>query len=81
MTGQIFLVNRPQRLLTELGPGERTVLDVDTTVAGQTFQLQQINVSTERERGLEMWLPLVDGTERLGVLRLQLDLRHRRSPR
>ena len=88
MTGQIFLVNRPQRLLTELGPGEHTVLDVDTTVAGQTFQLQQINVSTERERGLEMWLPLVDGTERLGVLRLQLasgtdghlaDLQHRCS--
>jgi hypothetical protein len=45
-------------------------LNVDTTLAGRAFRLVEI-VSAEDEQAT-LWMPLLDGTERLGVARIGL---------
>lgn len=62
------------RLLTGDGPddaqdGEWRELTVDGTVAGRAYQYGQILPSGSGEGGAHRWwVPLLDGTERLGVL-------------
>ena len=46
-------------------------LGVDTTLAGRAFRQVQILVSDALERP-RLWVPLLDGTERLGVLEVHL---------
>ncbi len=69
----IFLVDLEQRVLVPLPPrDELGTRDVDTTLAGRAFQLDR-KFPTESDdlvRGL--WVPLVDGAERLGVMLLGL---------
>ncbi|MFD3543787.1 PP2C family protein-serine/threonine phosphatase [Streptomyces sp. NPDC058662] len=51
--------------------GEETELKVEGTVAGRAYQHGHILVGAEAgERGSHWWVPLLDGTERLGVLRI-----------
>ncbi|MDT5035393.1 MAG: hypothetical protein QOE03_578 [Micromonosporaceae bacterium] len=68
----IYLVDYEQTtLMPHLGPGvpHRDPLLIDTTLAGRVFvtgqELQVPGSPTHR-----LWLPLIDGTERLGVLEL-----------
>jgi serine phosphatase RsbU (regulator of sigma subunit) len=63
----VYVVDRDQRFLIRLDdPGER--LDIDATVAGEAFRIR-----ARRETGDCAWLPLLDGADRLGVLRVDLD--------
>ncbi|MFJ4862331.1 MULTISPECIES: PP2C family protein-serine/threonine phosphatase [unclassified Streptomyces] len=62
------------RLLTGKGldggqgaAGEEAELKIEGTVAGRAFQYGQLLVGAERSH---WWVPLLDGTERLGVLRI-----------
>lgn len=53
-------------------------LDIDSTVAGQAFQhMEQVTQPVrDPHRGVEctrIWLPLIDGTERVGVLGVTVD--------
>ncbi|THA75972.1 serine/threonine-protein phosphatase [Streptomyces sp. A0642] len=48
-----------------------TDLAVDGTVAGRAFQLGRISPASASTTG-QWWVPLLDGTERLGVLRVGL---------
>ncbi len=51
--------------------GEETELKVEGTVAGRAFQHGQILPSAEAAADVSRWwVPLLDGTERLGVLRI-----------
>lgn len=43
-------------------------LPIDTTLAGRAFQQMTIQTQQERPAGTVAWLPLLNGTERLGVL-------------
>ena len=53
--------------------GERpTALGVDSTVAGRAFQQVQVLTQDGGAAGSRVWLPLLDGTERLGVLAVTL---------
>jgi serine phosphatase RsbU (regulator of sigma subunit) len=74
-----YLTDLQQRVLVPFLPPrvdlaeQHPVLGVDSTVAGRAFQLLQIqtqDVSAEGEQQgrTQVWLPLLDGTERLGVL-------------
>src|SRR3954465_9186892 len=66
----LYVVDHEQQRLTPVpGPGAegREVLSVQGTVAGRAFAAASI-VELEREGGgRRVWLPLLDGTERLGV--------------
>ncbi|HYY20158.1 MAG TPA: PP2C family protein-serine/threonine phosphatase [Streptosporangiaceae bacterium] len=69
---QVYLADLQQRHLTPLVPtGGRApdVLFIDSTLAGRAYQT--ITVQSGRVGDLhQLWIPLVDGTERLGVLGL-----------
>jgi serine phosphatase RsbU (regulator of sigma subunit) len=80
-----YLVDLQQRSLAPFtdprvpaGESHADVLSVDRTLAGRAFQ--QLEVVTKvldmnqgwAEDGLQVWLPLVDGSERLGVLAVTL---------
>ncbi|QPP07343.1 serine/threonine-protein phosphatase [Streptomyces bathyalis] len=75
---RIYLADVQERVLRLLsGPGltrgrdrEETELQVEGTVPGRAFQYGEV-VRTEKsaQDGTLWWIPLLDGTERLGVVR------------
>jgi hypothetical protein len=68
----LYLVDLDQRLLVLLGPGETTPaahLEIDSTLAGQAFRTQQIQPEPAADgTGTRIWVPLIDGADRIGVL-------------
>lgn len=65
----IYLADYQQRELIPLMPAgqpARDRLGIDSTIAGRAFRLQRSTDSSEGAHRL--WLPLIDGTERIGVL-------------
>jgi hypothetical protein len=71
----MYLVDLEQRVLVALPaePGAPAgVLDIDSTLAGRAFRSQEV-VYGEGDAGeRRLWLPLLDGAERLGVLGVTL---------
>jgi GAF domain-containing protein len=73
----IYLVDYAERRLYpvpvadgDTGPA-RQPLDVDVTLAGQAYRQVQILPSESRGRA-RLWVPLMDGVERLGVLDIEV---------
>jgi serine phosphatase RsbU (regulator of sigma subunit) len=69
----LYLVDNEQRVLVPLprtGGADRPPLAIDSTLAGLCFRRLEVQNS---ERGRRMWVPVLDGVERLGVLELDLD--------
>lgn len=81
----IYLADLQQRLLVPFPPPhpardeQRAALGVDSTIAGRAFQHLRIQVQsqdsgdTTEARRTRVWLPLLDGTERLGVLAVTVE--------
>jgi hypothetical protein len=70
---RMHLVTRDQRALRVLPrPGEDQAesLTLDGTLAGRAFRLSEVVRSTSASPRL--WIPLLDGTERLGVLEVKV---------
>lgn len=71
----MYLVDYAQQQLRAVsGDGadtSREPLDVDTTLAGQAYRQVQILPSEAQDRP-RLWVPLMDGTERIGVLDLEV---------
>lgn len=72
MTAQMYLVDLAQRTLRPIPTDHRAAITVEGSLAGRAFQFVEIFVGTDPDEGVVLWLPMVDGTERLGVLRLGL---------
>ncbi len=74
---RIYLSDLQQRSLRLLPGGEgqpRDALSINTTVAGRAYRTIRLQESSIEEDAAarRLWLPLVDGTERLGVLELEV---------
>lgn len=72
---RIFLIDYDQRALHPLphtnGADDRAPLEVDTTLAGRAFRhVQTLPADTADPPCL--WVPLLDGVERLGVLEVEV---------
>ncbi|MFJ5290835.1 MULTISPECIES: PP2C family protein-serine/threonine phosphatase [unclassified Streptomyces] len=67
----IHLVDLQQRQLTPLSGGEQ--LDVDRSLAGRSYRALDLRVEATADGVLVIWLPLVDGVERLGVIGVHMD--------
>ncbi len=81
---QVYLADLQQRRLTPFPAAEgrsARVLAIDSTLAGRAYQTISIQLAAPRAPGTadadadadagdayQVWIPLVDGTERLGVL-------------
>ncbi|MEV5126161.1 PP2C family protein-serine/threonine phosphatase [Streptomyces decoyicus] len=68
----VYLVDLQQRRLLPLTEGEPN-LEVDASLAGWAYRTDSLRVEGEESGGLTLWLPLIDGAERLGVLEIQTD--------
>ena len=70
--GRIHLVTRDQRALRLLsrGAGTDDVLGLEGTLPGRAFRMSEVVAGTTN--GARLWVPLLDGTERLGVLQLEV---------
>ncbi|HEY0510226.1 MAG TPA: PP2C family protein-serine/threonine phosphatase [Blastococcus sp.] len=70
----VHLVDQEQRRLVRMpadGVPGGTHLNVDGTLAGRAFRTVQI-LSTDRGDRPRLWVPLLDGADRLGVLEVAL---------
>jgi hypothetical protein len=68
----VYLVDYEQTVLVPLPDGtDRTPLAIDATLAGRAFATIAVQ-EADSEAGRRLWLPLLDGAERLGVLGLTL---------
>jgi hypothetical protein len=68
----IYLVDYEQTVLVPLPDGtDRTLLEIDATLAGRAFAAIAVR-EADTASGRRLWLPLLDGAERLGVLGLTL---------
>ncbi|CAL9498934.1 hypothetical protein SUDANB95_03373 [Actinosynnema sp. ALI-1.44] len=77
VTITVHLVDYEQRLLRPMafpgGPtGPAEALEVDTTLAGRAYQQVRI-FPAEGPGAPRLWVPLLDGAERLGVLEVVVD--------
>ncbi len=76
----LYIVDYEQRSLVPVpGPGAagREPLSVQGTVAGRAFASGSIvDMEADGRRGRRLWLPLLDGTERLGVMELMFPGQH-----
>ncbi|MEU1471928.1 PP2C family protein-serine/threonine phosphatase [Streptomyces sp. NPDC005761] len=64
---EVYLSDLQQRLLVPLtGYGQE--LAIDGSLAGWAYRTQSLRVEEADVSGLTVWLPLVDGAERLGVV-------------
>jgi hypothetical protein len=70
---RIYLVSRDQRGLRPLqGRGtSEELLSLDGSLPGRAFRLSEVVVGTTN--GARLWLPLLGGSERLGVCQLEVD--------
>lgn len=70
----LYLIDYEQQRLHPLpGPIAGTEpLGVDTSLAGRAFRTVE-TLATRTDRGTRLWVPLLDGVERLGVLEVVLD--------
>jgi hypothetical protein len=66
----VYLVDREQVELRALRPGPQAIR-VDGTLPGRAYQLGTVLEGTDGDAHV-LWVPLVDGVERLGVVRVQL---------
>ncbi len=76
----VYLVDHEQNLLVPLPQSEadQSPLRIDSTVAGRC--LRQLELQRTVSEGRETaWVPILDGLERLGVLRLEFDAANERA--
>ncbi|MDT0277611.1 PP2C family protein-serine/threonine phosphatase [Blastococcus goldschmidtiae] len=71
----VHRIDHEQRCLVRLGParaGSRRRLGLDSTMAGRAFRTQQL-VASDREGQPRLWVPVVEGADRIGVLEVRVD--------
>jgi phosphoserine phosphatase RsbU/P len=70
LRADVYIVDRDQVELRALRAGAGPVVRVDSTLPGRAYQLGAV-LEGHDDGGQVLWVPLVDGVERLGLLRVQ----------
>ena len=73
LTADVLLVDLAQEVLTPMPPQRISPVQVEGTIAGRAYQLGEILPANDGPGERLLWVPILDGTERLGVLRVGLD--------
>ena len=68
----VHLVDFDQNVLVPLLGDRSDVWVVDTSAAGQAFTTGEV-IDVPHEQGHQLWVPLIDGAERLGVIGLVVE--------
>lgn len=72
MTAEVLLVDLAQQVLTPVQPDPGPPLSVAGSLAGRAYQHGEILAGTDESGERLLWVPMLDGTERAGVLRIGL---------
>ncbi len=67
-----WLADYPQRVLVPFPPTNGTPIAIDTTVGGRAYARGE-PVEVGGAEGITLWLPLIDGVDRIGVLEAALE--------
>jgi hypothetical protein len=71
LTAEVLAVDLAQRALTPVRPQPGIPVAVEGTVAGRAYQLGEIHSNSDGGRRV-LWVPMLDGADRAGVLRIGL---------
>jgi Stage II sporulation protein E (SpoIIE) len=71
LSAEVLVVDLAQRALTPVRPQPGTPVAVEGTMAGRAYQLGEI-LSGSDGAGRVLWVPMLDGADRAGVLRVGL---------
>ncbi len=72
LTADVYLVDLGQRVLSPVRPEGGDPVAVEIGDAGQAYQLGEIVAGAGEQGERLLWVPMLDGTERAGVLRIGL---------
>jgi hypothetical protein len=72
LTARLLLVDLGERRMWPIGGEPDLAVDVEGTIGGRAYQLGQIFAGQDGGDGTVLWVPLLDGTERVGVMRVGL---------
>jgi hypothetical protein len=75
LTAEVFLVDLAQQLLIPISPHTSSPVQVEGTIPGRSYQLGEILPANNGSGDRLLWVPMLDGTERIGVLRIGLNER------
>lgn len=70
LTAEMLVADTSQRVLTALRPGPPHRIDLAASIGGQAYQLGEILPDADADGGPLLWVPVLDGTDRLGVVRV-----------
>jgi hypothetical protein len=72
LTAEVLLVDLAQRVLSPVRPEPSAPVPVEGTLAGRAYQLGETLPGTGDRGERLLWVPMLDGTERAGLLRIGL---------
>jgi serine phosphatase RsbU (regulator of sigma subunit) len=72
LNADVLIADISQRVLTSMRTDGGRQIDITSTLAGRAYQLGESLPGTD-EGTRVLWVPILDGTDRLGVLRVGLD--------
>jgi hypothetical protein len=72
LTTDVLMVDLAQRVLSPMSPHTSPPVQVEGTIAGRVYQFGRILSASDRDGDRLLWVPMLDGTERIGVLRIGL---------
>jgi hypothetical protein len=72
LTADLLVVDLAQRVLNPMSPHGTPPVQVEGTIAGRVYQLGKILPASDDDGERLLWVPVLDGTERIGVLRIGL---------
>lgn len=72
LSAELLVVDLAQRWLLPVRPEPGPSLEVDTTLAGRAYQFGEILAGTDDDGVPLLWVPMIDGTDRAGLLRVGL---------
>ena len=72
LSAELYLVDLGQRVLSAVRPEGGDEVEVETGPAGRAYQLGEITTEIGEHGDRVLWVPMLDGTERAGVLRIGL---------
>jgi Stage II sporulation protein E (SpoIIE) len=70
LTADVLVSDAPQRVLTSMRIGAERRLDLANSLAGRAYQLGEILKGADAATGVAIWVPMIDGTDRLGVVQV-----------
>ena len=68
LTADLLLSDTPQRVLTSMRTVGAVRVDLLNSLAGRAYQLGEILPGTAEDGTPVLWVPVLDGTDRLGVM-------------